>query len=153
VQLSDSSHVSVQASHRRRSALSPQPVRTSGIPAICDGAQFVTEQVAIPVQRHGGRGVVPGKTRRTTVPAELAARPGDLLERDFTAPAPNRRWVALPVAGHGPVVDLGRPLADRDLGVTWPVARWRARERGTRSARSVRRQATSSRCSAPRLWT
>jgi putative transposase len=42
----------------------------------------------------GLTGVVRGKTRRTTVPAELAARPGDLLERDFTAPAPNRRWVA-----------------------------------------------------------
>ena len=27
-------------------------------------------------------------------PAALAARPGDLLDRDFTAPAPNRRWVA-----------------------------------------------------------
>jgi putative transposase len=39
-------------------------------------------------------GVVRGKTRRTTTPAELAARPGDLLERDFSAPAPNRRWVA-----------------------------------------------------------
>jgi len=42
----------------------------------------------------GLAGVIRGKARRTTVPAELAARPGDLLERDFTAPAPNRRWVA-----------------------------------------------------------
>jgi hypothetical protein len=42
----------------------------------------------------GLTGVVRGKPRRTIVPAELAARPGDLLERDFTAPAPNRRWVA-----------------------------------------------------------
>ena len=33
-------------------------------------------------------GVVRGKARRTTVPAELTARPGDLLERDFTAPPP-----------------------------------------------------------------
>jgi transposase InsO family protein len=39
-------------------------------------------------------GVVRGKARRTTVPAGLAARPGDLLDRDFTAPGPNRRWVA-----------------------------------------------------------
>ena len=42
----------------------------------------------------GLAGAVRGKTRRTTVPAEAATRPGDLLERDFTAPAPNRRWVA-----------------------------------------------------------
>ena len=40
-------------------------------------------------------GAVRGKTRRTTIAAESAAgRPADLLERDFTAPAPNRRWVA-----------------------------------------------------------
>jgi putative transposase len=42
----------------------------------------------------GLAGVIRGKTRRTTAPAPVAARPGDLLERDFTAPAPNRRWVA-----------------------------------------------------------
>jgi putative transposase len=42
----------------------------------------------------GLTGVIRGKTRRTTTPAALAARPGDLLDRDFTAPAPNRRWVA-----------------------------------------------------------
>jgi putative transposase len=40
------------------------------------------------------RGVVRGKTRRTTIPAEVAARPADLLDRDFTATAPNQRWVA-----------------------------------------------------------
>ena len=34
------------------------------------------------------------RVKRTTVPAEVAARPGDLVERDFTAPAPNRLWVA-----------------------------------------------------------
>jgi putative transposase len=42
----------------------------------------------------GLTGVVRGKARRTTVPAGLALRPGDLLARDFSAPAPNRRWVA-----------------------------------------------------------
>src|SRR6266702_2997519 len=31
---------------------------------------------------------------RTTVPAAGGQRPGDLLARDFTAPAPNRRWGA-----------------------------------------------------------
>lgn len=34
------------------------------------------------------------KTPRTTQPAEPADRPADLLERDFTADAPNRKWVA-----------------------------------------------------------
>jgi putative transposase len=34
------------------------------------------------------------KKPRTTVPAGADERPADLLERDFTAAAPNRRWVA-----------------------------------------------------------
>jgi putative transposase len=34
------------------------------------------------------------KKPRTTVPDTAGQRPADLLERDFTAPAPNRRWVA-----------------------------------------------------------
>jgi putative transposase len=34
------------------------------------------------------------KRPRTTVPGDPAGRPSDLLERCFTAPAPNRRWVA-----------------------------------------------------------
>jgi putative transposase len=34
------------------------------------------------------------KRPRTTVPDVGGQRPGDLLGRDFTAPAPNRRWVA-----------------------------------------------------------
>jgi putative transposase len=34
------------------------------------------------------------KKPRTTVPDTGTERPSDLLERDFTAPAPNRRWVA-----------------------------------------------------------
>lgn len=34
------------------------------------------------------------KKPRATVPAGADSRPADLLERDFTAPAPNRRWVA-----------------------------------------------------------
>ena len=39
-------------------------------------------------------GALRGKTKRTTIPAEAAARPADLLDRDFTATAANRRWVA-----------------------------------------------------------
>ena len=48
------------------------------------------------MRRIGLRGVSRGRARRrTTVPdrAAAAARP-DLLRRDFTAPAPNQRWVA-----------------------------------------------------------
>lgn len=42
----------------------------------------------------GINGLVRGKGVRTTVPDRNAARDPDLLDRDFTAPAPNRRWVA-----------------------------------------------------------
>ena len=39
-------------------------------------------------------GVVRGKKKRTTIPAEVSERPADLVERQFTAAAPNRLWVA-----------------------------------------------------------
>lgn len=39
-------------------------------------------------------GRVRGRRVRTTIPDRNADRAPDLLERDFTAPAPNRRWVA-----------------------------------------------------------
>lgn len=44
----------------------------------------------------GIAGVAARKKRpKTTVPGPAGqVRPSDLLERDFTAPAPNRRWVA-----------------------------------------------------------
>jgi putative transposase len=42
----------------------------------------------------GLAGVVRGKTKRTTTPDPTMARPADLVERRFTAPAPNRLWVA-----------------------------------------------------------
>jgi putative transposase len=42
----------------------------------------------------GLAGVLRGKRRRTTIPGEHAERPVDLVERDFTATAPNRLWVA-----------------------------------------------------------
>jgi len=35
-----------------------------------------------------------GKRHRTTIPGDNAApRPADLVQRDFSAPAPNRLWV------------------------------------------------------------
>jgi len=42
----------------------------------------------------GLRGVVRGKTWKTTDPDLSAPRPLDLVDRDFTAAAPNRLWVA-----------------------------------------------------------
>jgi putative transposase len=42
----------------------------------------------------GLQGVRRGRTVRTTTPGRGGYRAGDLLNRDFTAPAPNRRWVA-----------------------------------------------------------
>ena len=42
----------------------------------------------------GIRGVVRGKKVRTTIPDEAAAKPADLVERDFSAAHPNQLWVA-----------------------------------------------------------
>ena len=42
----------------------------------------------------GLRGVVRGRKVRTTIPDEAAARPLDLVSRDFTADHPNQLWVA-----------------------------------------------------------
>ena len=42
----------------------------------------------------GIAGAVCGRKYRTTIPDELAARPLDLVQRDFTATRPNQLWVA-----------------------------------------------------------
>ena len=42
----------------------------------------------------GIQGVVRGKKQRTTVSDENSARPADLVDRQFTATAPNRLWTA-----------------------------------------------------------
>ena len=42
----------------------------------------------------GLHGALPARSIRTTRPRPTDVRPEDLLGRDFTAPAPNRRWVA-----------------------------------------------------------
>jgi len=39
-------------------------------------------------------GVVRGKTWRTTIPSNAGERPADQVDRNFTATAPNRLWVA-----------------------------------------------------------
>jgi putative transposase len=41
-----------------------------------------------------GQGVRRGKPRRTTTPDAAAARPADLVERNFSAQRPNQLWVA-----------------------------------------------------------
>lgn len=46
------------------------------------------------MRRMGIQGVVRGKRHKTTIPDEAAARPADLVERDFTAERPNQLWVA-----------------------------------------------------------
>jgi uncharacterized membrane protein len=47
------------------------------------------------MRREGLHGAVRGwKKPRTTVPGTEVVRPPDLLDRDFTAPGPDRRWVA-----------------------------------------------------------
>ena len=46
------------------------------------------------MQRLGLQGAVRGKRWRTTIPADVAERPQDLVQRNFHPPAPNRLWVA-----------------------------------------------------------
>jgi putative transposase len=46
------------------------------------------------MRRAGLRGATRGKVKRTTIPAEASARPRDLVDRDFSVPAPDRLWVA-----------------------------------------------------------
>lgn len=45
-------------------------------------------------REHGWEGARYGKKPRTTIPDEAAARPVDLVERDFAPARPNRLWVA-----------------------------------------------------------
>jgi putative transposase len=59
-----------------------------------EGIAVGRDRVARLMGELGICGVVRGKPRRTTTPAQADARPADLVERDFTAPAPNRLWVA-----------------------------------------------------------
>jgi putative transposase len=53
------------------------------------------DQVARVMREHGLVGKLRGGKKRTTIPDEAAAeRARDLLQRDFTATAPNEKWVA-----------------------------------------------------------
>ncbi len=59
-----------------------------------EGTDIGRDQVGRLMRGLGLAGAVRGKVRRTTIPSELSPRPADLVERVFTAPAPNRLWVA-----------------------------------------------------------
>jgi putative transposase len=54
-------------------------------------ARCTTERL---MRQLGLCGIRRGKPKRTTVADGAAARPADLVARDFSAPAPNRLWVA-----------------------------------------------------------
>ena len=58
------------------------------------GVAVGRETVARLMGAAGLAGVSRSKSTRTTRPAVVAQRPADLLGRDFTAAAPNSRWVA-----------------------------------------------------------
>jgi hypothetical protein len=49
----------VEAPQGTLQVLSQHPVSTSRVHPVRDNAQLFAEQVAVPVQRHGGRGVPP----------------------------------------------------------------------------------------------
>jgi putative transposase len=60
-----------------------------------EGIEVARCTVARLMRELGIAGASAGRKRpRTTVPDAGGQRPADLLARDFTAPAPNRRWVA-----------------------------------------------------------
>jgi len=46
------------------------------------------------MRKLGLQGVVRGCKPKTTIPEDVAARPADLVQRDFTASRPNQLWVA-----------------------------------------------------------
>jgi transposase InsO family protein len=59
-----------------------------------DGVDIARCTVERLMRAEGMAGVVATRYRpRTTVPGDAACRPRDLVERDFTAPAPNQLWV------------------------------------------------------------
>ena len=59
-----------------------------------EGVRVARCTVAWLMRDLGLRGVVRGKPKYTTVAGDAAERPRDLVDRNFTASAPNRLWVA-----------------------------------------------------------
>ncbi len=96
----------VPARMRRDARLRPEIKRVWRANRCTYGAKKVWKQLnreAVPVARctiarlmkeEGLRGVVRGRRVRTTIPDELADRPKDLVQRNFTATRPNQLWVS-----------------------------------------------------------
>jgi putative transposase len=59
-----------------------------------EGTRVGRDRIARLMDELDLEGIVRGKRQRTTVPDELSPRPADLVERNFSAAAPNRLWVA-----------------------------------------------------------
>jgi transposase InsO family protein len=59
-----------------------------------EGLQVARCTVVRPMREMGLRGVVRGRKVKTTLPAQIDARPLDRVNRDFKAGEPNRLWVA-----------------------------------------------------------
>ena len=59
-----------------------------------DAMEVGRDRVARLMRDLGLTGVVRGKRTRTTRPSDVGERPADLVGRAFSAPAPNRLWVA-----------------------------------------------------------
>jgi len=59
-----------------------------------EGTEVGRDQVGRLMRGLGLHGAVRGRVKRTTVGSELSPRPADLVERVFTAAAPNRLWVS-----------------------------------------------------------
>jgi putative transposase len=59
-----------------------------------EGIRVGRDRVARLMRDLGLAGVMRGKKARTTQPSDAGERPADLVGRAFTAPAPNRLWVA-----------------------------------------------------------
>ncbi len=59
-----------------------------------DGVTVARCTVERLMRREGLQGVRRGRHWKTTIPDDSAERPSDLVQRDFSAPAPNRLWVA-----------------------------------------------------------
>lgn len=59
-----------------------------------EGVDVARSTVERLMRAMGLRGVVRGRKTRTTIPADLAERPRDLVQRQFQADGPNRLWVA-----------------------------------------------------------
>jgi putative transposase len=59
-----------------------------------EGVRVARCTVARLMRELGLRGVVRGKPKSTTIPTDAADRPRELVDRRFSAGAPNRLWVA-----------------------------------------------------------